>query len=147
MANGEAVSDSNISVNGAPSKVVVEGVDKYQVTVAVNKSGYIESGNYVASNLDASAIELDKNYISNNVVTNKTFNVSTVEGYTKGESKDLTVQDATTVVIASAKKLTISTAADKGGKAGWYTGQEIDITDAVVKATQNIVETVDYPLV
>lgn len=137
MAAGDKVTSDNISVKETP--VINATKEGYTVNVLVDKSGYIAAGDYVASDLAKSSISITN--VADSVVNSKVFAVSNKEGYTKGETINLSVQDATfegsNIAIAkNSIKITPTTA-------GWYEGNTFNLTGQVNTVVDQLATTSD----
>lgn len=137
MSSGEALSDDNITIKDTP--VENKNKDGYTVIVTVDKSGYISAGDYETSDLDKSSVSVTN--VTNGEITEPTVVITTNEGYTKGETINLSVQEATfggSNIAVAPNKLVITPTQN-----GWFTGEEFNLAGQVNALVDTLATTED----
>lgn len=136
MANGETVDGKNISVKETPS--INETEDGYTVVVNVNKSGYIEAGDYEASDLSKSSVSTTN--VEGKEIVASSVRISTNEGYTKGETINLNVREA---IIPDEIGVTKNKIIITPTTTGWFTGKEYNLAGNVNNVVDALATTSD----
>lgn len=137
MSEGAKVLSENIALKETP--VLNDTKDGFTVNIAVDKSGYIAAGDYVASDLAKTSIVTTN--VADSTITAKTITVSNKEGYTKGENLELTVQDATfdgNNIAVAKNRLTLTPTQE-----GWYTGSAFNLAGQVNTVVDQLATTSD----
>ncbi len=137
MSEGTVVHDDNINIKTTPA-LNADG-SGYTVTVNVDKSGYIAAGDYVTSDLSKSSVSVTN--VADTTITANTVRISTNEGYTKGEVKNLTVQEAAfnkTPITVTKGVITITPETS-----GWFEGKEFNVQGNVNTIVDALADTSD----